>query len=253
MINKIEKFKLDSNLKYNNYYEYSKVVYNSQLETITIVCPNHGDFLTTAYKHLYTKNSGICQICLQEEKNNDFISKAKITHGTKYDYSKVFFTKEISNVIIICKEHGEFSQSARDHYKRGSGCPKCSLIKNGIQRRISEEEFIKRCNLIHSNKYDYTDLNYEKITQKIPLKIKCPEHGVFEQLASVHLYSKSGCSKCYGNYQYNTEEFIEIAKKSDKKTDSEFKIKFNEELKSNNTKSNSINSRRKKLKDDSST
>ena len=45
------------------------------------------------------------------------------------------------------------------------------------------------------------------------VKIICPEHGVFEQPAYNHYKLGCGCSKCAGNVQYTTEEFIEKAKK----------------------------------------
>lgn len=54
-----------------------------------------------------------------------FISKAKIKHNNKYDYSKVKYVNARTKVIIICKEHGEFSQTPTGHVS-GNGCPKCA-------------------------------------------------------------------------------------------------------------------------------
>lgn len=38
----------------------------------------------------------------------EFIEKAKLIHGTRYDYSKVNYINNKTPVNIICKEHGEF-------------------------------------------------------------------------------------------------------------------------------------------------
>lgn len=55
---------------------------------------------------------------------NDFIMRAKICHGDKYDYSKVIYKNANTKVTIICPEHGAFEQTPSHHYN-GQGCPKC--------------------------------------------------------------------------------------------------------------------------------
>lgn len=54
----------------------------------------------------------------------EFIEKAYEVHGDKYDYSKVKYINNLMEVIIICREHGEFEQLPKTH-KRGNGCVKC--------------------------------------------------------------------------------------------------------------------------------
>jgi hypothetical protein len=41
-------------------------------------------------------------------KTNIFITKARKIHGERYDYSSVCYINAKTNVIIICREHGEF-------------------------------------------------------------------------------------------------------------------------------------------------
>jgi hypothetical protein len=57
----------------------------------------------------------------------EFINKANNIHNNIYDYSKVNYIKNSSNIIIICKIHGEFIQSPHNHLV-GNGCPKCKNI-----------------------------------------------------------------------------------------------------------------------------
>jgi Zn finger protein HypA/HybF involved in hydrogenase expression len=52
---------------------------------------------------------------------------------------------------------------------------------------------IKRANKVHSNKYDYSEIDYKKM--KIPIKIICKKHGIFMQRMDNHL-SGQGCPKC---------------------------------------------------------
>lgn len=58
---------------------------------------------------------------------------------------------------------------------------------------LSTEEFIYKSNLIHDNKYDYSEVCY--VNAKTPVIIKCSFHGKFNQTPDNHLH-KRGCFKC---------------------------------------------------------
>ena len=55
----------------------------------------------------------------------DFIRKARLVHGNKYDYSKIEYVNIRTKIIIICPEHGEFKQTPNGHLL-GKGCSKCA-------------------------------------------------------------------------------------------------------------------------------
>ena len=72
-------------------------------------------------------------------------------------------------------------------------------------------DYIKKANSIHNNKYDYSLLNGDIFsTQKI--EIICPEHGVFIQQANKHLMGQ-GCPKCAKNNKKDFSYFINECKK----------------------------------------
>lgn len=54
----------------------------------------------------------------------EFIEKAKLIHGDKYDYSKIEYKNYETKICIICPIHGEFYQTPNKHLN-GCGCPKC--------------------------------------------------------------------------------------------------------------------------------
>ena len=66
-------------------------------------------------------------------------------------------------------------------------CKKYSIIKNIKLRKearirestYTKDEFIKKANEIHNNKYDYSKVNY--IDSRLKISIICPEHGEFKQ------------------------------------------------------------------------
>ena len=67
----------------------------------------------------------------------EFISKSKLIHGDKYDYSKVEYVNNHSKVCIICPEHGEFWQTPANHLKN-RGCPIC-----GGHQKVQRKNLLK--------------------------------------------------------------------------------------------------------------
>jgi hypothetical protein len=178
------KFIKSAKLIHSERYDYSNVDYIKNNTEVIIICKLHGEFPQKPDSHL--SGSG-CPLCGGKVKStSDFIKKAKLVHGNKYNYSKVDFINALTEVIIFCKIHGEFPQKPHYHLC-GTGCIKCT------GRVSSTEEFIVQANLIHNNKYDYSKVVYVKSDSKIILH--CNKHGDFPQIPNSHL-NGSGCSKC---------------------------------------------------------
>ncbi len=220
-IEKVEKIHIDE--QGNSIYDYSKVEYENCDTNIIIICRIHGEFLQTPESHLSGRG---CKDCgnlkifikikeyhkLTTSNKEAFEKKAFIKHGNKYDYSKVEYIDSITNVIIICKDHGDFIQTPCSHL-RGSGCFEC-MLKN---RRIIankptqiKEEFIKVASDIHGEKYDYSKME-DSFNSKKYQNIICKKHGEFKQIPRDHLEGR-GCVKCSHSYQYSPEEYIIKAK-----------------------------------------
>jgi rubrerythrin len=124
---------------------------------------------------------------------DDFIRSARKVHGDKYDYSKVVYKNNKTDVCIICPIHGEFYQTPNSHLK-GRGCPIC-----GGTKKSTKEDFIIKAKQVHGDKYDYSKVVY--VNNQIKVCIICPIHGEFYQTPKNHL-SGQGCPKCSGNKNY---------------------------------------------------
>lgn len=120
---------------HKGYYDYSKVVYVDAKTDVDIICSKHGPFRQKPYDHLRLRKCGRkpsgCKECGFEKiaaKNKDslssFVDKADLVHGGVYDYTNSVYVDSRSKVLILCKIHGEFLQSA-SHHISGSGCPSC--------------------------------------------------------------------------------------------------------------------------------
>jgi len=191
-----EEFIYKAELKHGNKYDYSLVDYINSKTKIKIICSEHGIFEQLPSNHLAGQNCMKCSIITTNNKNvsnkKQFIKKVSKIHGNKYDYKLVCYKNNRTKVKIICPEHGVFEQTPIAHVTN-RGCPDCGRINANNKMSSSTEEFIKKAKQVHSNKYDYSLVDYKN--NKTKIKIICPEHGIFEQIPSSHL-QKIGCPVC---------------------------------------------------------
>lgn len=116
---------------HGNSYDYSKVEYISTMQHVIIVCPLHGEFRQRPNAHISHANG--CPTCAKHNRGKaramntqQFIVKARMLHGDKYDYSKVEYVDTSTKVCIICPIHGEFWQRPNDHLT-GHACRYCHI------------------------------------------------------------------------------------------------------------------------------
>lgn len=214
-----EQFIRKAKEKHNNFYTYSKSIYQDYDTPLIITCPLHGDFKQTPHIHL--QGCG-CPECSKEYRTHaqmsnrkEFISKSeKIHKDKKYDYSKVIYIDSHTKVCITCPKHGDFFQLPYIHL-RGHGCPECAKENRGKHKKSDTEEFINKSKNIHNGKrYDYSKTHY--VNSHSAVIITCPIHGDFKQLPYNHL-NGHGCPECAKEERRKRislciEEFIRIAK-----------------------------------------
>ena len=131
-------------------------------------------------------------IDINKKKTDEFIIKAKKVHGDKYDYADVLYDNAKTKIKIKCNEHGIFEQTPDSHI-RGAGCQKCGILDRACKRKLSQENFVINAEKTHGKQYDYTNVFY--VNAKSKIKIKCNEHGIFEQTPDSHVRG-TGCPKC---------------------------------------------------------
>ena len=120
-------------------YDYSKVNYINADIPVFIICKEHGEFSQIPDFHINRKCN--CPKCSFSYKNNTtgFIEKANKIHKNKYDYSKVNYVNNKTNIIITCKKHGDFIQQPYVHLLNHS-CPSC-INKTEFKFYKSLQEF----------------------------------------------------------------------------------------------------------------
>lgn len=124
----------------------------------------------------------------------EFIEKAKLIHGDKYDYSKVEYVNNHTKVKIHCNRCGnDFMQTPHSHLA-GSGCKPCSIELTHEKQRLPIEVFLEKAKSIHKEKYDYSKVEYK--SAETPIRIICKRCNKEFTQKPVHHLRGNGCPYC---------------------------------------------------------
>lgn len=155
-------------------YDYSSVDYIGSHIKIKIICKIHGTFEQSPTNHLSKNGCPICRYLKSAENtrltNVEFIEKAKLVHGDKFDYSVTKYYNWGTDVEIVCYKHGVFSQAPGNHLA-GKGCKYCKESKGEL--RIT--------NYLDENSFDYIK---EKLfdqcrnNRKLPFDFYLPKYNL---------------------------------------------------------------------------
>lgn len=162
----------------NENLDLSHIVYNGSANNIDIICNEeengikHGLFRMKASLFLKGHSCPKCGGSLKLTKE-EFIKRARKTHGDKYNYFKVEYINNSTKVCIICPIHGEFWQSPNAHLQ-GTGCPLCK--ESHLERNI--RLCLNRNNIIHTCQKRFEWLNNGTTGHKYPLDFYLPEQNI---------------------------------------------------------------------------
>ena len=129
----IDKVIEDARKVHGGKYDYSLIEnYKNSKQKVPIICPVHGVFYSCMNKHVISKQG--CPKCANKHiTTEEWIERAKMVHGAKYDYSKVEYVNNTTPITIVCPIHGEFRQTP-DKHTQGHGCQICN--ESSLERRI---------------------------------------------------------------------------------------------------------------------
>lgn len=171
-------------------YDYSRVVYTTVQTHVEIICPEHGPFWQIPLSHTQGRGCQQCgaKQCVRRKDTAWFIERAQSVHGERYNYGQVNYRRAQEKVTIGCPRHGLFEQVASYHLA-GNGCPACAGVKP-----LTQEEFVRRAQAVHGDRYDYSHVNYSGMHSKVT--VICRDHGPFQSLAKDHYAKGCGCPAC---------------------------------------------------------
>ncbi|CEP62771.1 uncharacterized protein LALA0_S06e03422g [Lachancea lanzarotensis] len=205
-----QKFIQVSNRIHNSQYDYSNVVYSSYLESVSIRCKLHGEFVQVAGHHLSGHGCPKCGniSCRNRGKPSKMLTRtmflrlARETHGGIYDYTSMIYKQKRTGVSIICKSHGPFVCLPDKHLK-GVGCPTCVFF----------DAFVATASALYPGKFEYDRSSYKN--SKTKMRITCQAHGDFWQQPGDHIRKRSAfhCYICFlESKRITRDEFIARSK-----------------------------------------
>lgn len=181
-------------------YDYSNAVYVRSIDKIEIGCAEHGSFMQSPNKHTGMRQG--CPACSRKTQGkkkitaNEFLERATQKHGDKYEYDLSGYKLTTIPIRIRCRSHGWFEQIPEHHLKSDSGCAKCSFENSAQAKSYDTSVFVEKARSAHGDRYEYDCTEFKR--SGIKLKIRCKEHGVFEQIPANHI-NGYGCPSCAKN------------------------------------------------------
>ena len=183
--------------KFANKFDYTKSVFKGWNTPMTITCKEHGDFQITPKRHLVGDGGcPLCRIITVSNKLKKGVDVIRDTLVDRYGDDIILISDKYKNartqLLFECRKHGRF-MTTWAIIRRGFCCPKCGIENRAQKRSLGQEEFERRANQIHHNKYSYELAVYKE--EKSKVWVRCPEHGYFEITAKHHM-AGFGCPIC---------------------------------------------------------
>lgn len=213
-----EEFIRRSREKFPGKFDYSETLFVDMNTPVILICNIHGRILQTPKTHLNSKH-GCPECALQNTRltQEEFIRRSILKYGNKFDFSKTKFINFTTPVIIICPIHGEFSVLPKIFLADQViyGCPKCGNSKKGDWMRVSEEEFLKKCEYIYGvGRFDFSRMNFIDMSKEVCIichekdPITGKEHWEFWVSPTRFINDNLGCPQCSSGLKQSKGEFF---------------------------------------------
>ena len=119
-------------------YDYSRFIYRMSTSTGVVVCPHHGEFMTS-YTNIV--NGVGCKKCAFNAISvantipfHVFVTRANAVHAGKYSYIEESYTGVSGYIEANCPEHGPFRVLCYEHFC-GQSCPDCKDTRFNPKKR----------------------------------------------------------------------------------------------------------------------
>ena len=174
-------------------FDLSKVNYVNSKTEVEVICSRHGSFSRTPSDLLDGLGCKECKLNKSKYNNRElFIKESVKIFGDIIDYSKVGEISASTKVELLCKKHNCTFNLMISNHLSGQKCPKCSAEHYTSIRTLPLEEYYKRANEKHKNKYTYTN-DYKNAKEDVTFY--CPKHGENKRNSYSHI-NGAGCIHC---------------------------------------------------------
>lgn len=184
-------------------YDFSITKYTASNKSIEAICPKHGVFRRQASQLLLGKGCGKCgkeSSVLKHRNSIDNLNKRFIKNHEEEFYDPVFVDGNTlsDKILVFCNICGKQFSLLTNNFLSGYGCKNCMRYIFSSRKTLTNDDFIKKSIEVHGNLYDYSEVEYKGINEKV--KIKCKEcNNYFYQTPDAH-WKGGGCPYCRGSF-----------------------------------------------------
>jgi len=101
----------------------------------------------------------------------NFISKARVVHGDRYDYSESIYVDAHTSLLVKCGLHGGFLIRPDAHLYQKQGCRECGYINRRMPQQKSNDKFVAQAREKWGDLYDYSETKYVKKIREDNLRV----------------------------------------------------------------------------------
>lgn len=169
-------------------------------EKHTFICREHGPFQQTLDAHLVGKvGCDACHLTNRRMTLAEFITKSQEIFGPdRYDYTNARFIHEegkLTQVIIACPQHGEFTYTTFAHFQKNEGCVSCRTMFGSSAKEKALGEFVSSLGF-------EVELGNRKILNGKEIDIFIPALNVGIEFNGIYYHSNTFLSDDYHAKKY---------------------------------------------------
>ena len=186
--------KVIERFKNHHHLNFDITNYVNSSSKVDFSCSYHG--IISIYPNELLRSNG-CPKCSKENKKHPWLyweKNYKDVHGDLFKYHPEKYVNSKTPMPIDCKIHGTFMQTPANH--KLHGCPKCSIHKRGIDKRLNFNDFKEKCEKINPDKFEFIDENYQGYNYRIGIKCKKCRNTFLALVKNLLNTGGYGCPHC---------------------------------------------------------
>jgi hypothetical protein len=219
---------------WGNKFDYSKAVYITRRDKITIGCRNCGFIEVIAGNHIIsnaTRQPAGCDTCRRAEAAqklikpfSQMVDDARKVHGDRYEYFEESYKGAKATMEMLCPTHGIVPMIPDTHINRKAGCRECAKTKKATETLATR--FTELQDKIATLSQNTVTLSFDGFKgQNFDANFKCAKHGNFNRKPIQSLLTRHPCIYCLKDLpnSSNTLSASQISKRVEK-LDGKFEI-----------------------------
>lgn len=190
---------------WGNKFDYSRAVYRTGRDKITIGCPNCGFIEVIAGNHITsqpTRQPAGCDTCRRAEAAekllkpfSQMVDDARKVHGNRYEYFEESYDGAKGTMEMLCPIHGIVPMIPDTHINMKAGCRECGKTKKASETLVARFKDLQ--NKIVSLSDNTVTLSFDGFKgQNFDANFKCRKHGNFIRKPIQSLLTRHPCVHC---------------------------------------------------------